>query len=410
MMDLNANRCVQKYRANVTSMLLGVGKILVAGLFLATAPLRPATAEDGVTANTITIGTFGPLSGPNYFNGDPIMDGSETVFRMVNEAGGIYGRKIELVREDDRCDPQTGITAVKKLIYDDKVFMINGGGCSNPAIAALPDIVQAKIPWVIFAAVSDQLTTPTTPFIWRTSLCATVESRAQVQYAADHGVKKLGIIFTNDPWGRDRMLAVHAFLKEREIPVAAEEEITADSNDATPQVLHMKQAGIDTVLLVVFPKPAAVFIRDSAKLAFKPIMVGTSALAGLEELRDLVGRGDAPMQNVVSINHVGFTEQEAPSLVWAKAYKTYFPSKNWTIYPLFGISSALVVVEALREAGPDLTREKFRDAMDHLQGYFTGVYSGPITCTPDDHQCNKTAAIVGLRDGKLATVGRASVR
>jgi hypothetical protein len=48
--------------------------------------------------------------------------------------------------------------------------------------------------------------------------------------------------------------------------------------------------------------------------------------------------------------------------------------------------------------------------MDHMNGYFTGVYSGPTTCTVTDHQCNKTAAVVGLRDGKLMTVGRASVQ
>jgi branched-chain amino acid transport system substrate-binding protein len=382
---------------------------MVGTLTLVTAA-NAAFAEDGVTKDTIKIGAFGPLSGPYYIFGDLVMDGAEMIYRMVNENGGIYGRKIEVVREDDRCDSQTGIAAVKKLIYEEKVFMIHGGGCTNPAVAAYPDIVEAKIPWVIFASVADQLTTPTTPFIWRTALSATVESDAQVQYAAAHEAKKIGIVFTNDPWGRDRMVAVHDFMKKKGMSATMEAEMTQDANDATPQVLQMKAAGIDTVLLVVFPKPAAVFVRDSAKLAFKPLMIGTTATAGLDKMRDLVGMGDAPMQNVVAINHVGFTEEETPNLAWEKVYKQYFPQKAWTVYPLFGIPSALVVVEALRRAGPDLTRESFRQAMDHMQGYFTGVYSGLITCTADDHQCNKTAAIVGLRDGKLVTIGRASVQ
>lgn len=400
---------VLAFRASAASIscALRLGAVL---LLLLPLLVTRASAEDGVTADTIRIGSFGPLSGPYYLFGDLIMDGAETVYRMVNEAGGIYGRKIELVREDDRCDAQTGIAAVKKLIYEEKVFMIHGGGCTNPALAALPGIVEAKIPWVVFASVGDGLTTPTTPFVWRTALSATVESGAQVRWAADHGVKKLGIVFTNDPWGRDRMTAIRSFLKEKEIVPAAEEEMTLDANDATPQVLHMKAAGIDTVLLVVFPKPAAVFIRDSAKLAFKPQMIGTTALAGLDKLSELVGGGEAAMANVVALNHVGFTETEAPSLVWAKAQKAWFPRKEWTVYPLFGIPSALVVVEALRRAGPDLTREKFRDAMDSMRNYFTGVYTGGITCTPEDHQCNKIAAVVALREGKLVTVGLAAAK
>ncbi len=174
--------------------------MMVAALALVTSA-SAALAEDGVTKDSIKIGAFGPLSGPNYIFGDLVMDGADMIYRMVNENGGIYGRKIEFVREDDRCDSPTGIAAVKKLIYEEKVFMIHGGGCTNPAVAAYPDIVAAKIPWVIFASVADQLTTPTTPFIWRTALSATVESDSQVQYAADHNAKKIGIVFTNDPGG-----------------------------------------------------------------------------------------------------------------------------------------------------------------------------------------------------------------
>ena len=89
-----------------------------------------------MTGDTIKIGSFGPLTGPNYLFGKLVMNGVEVVYNEVNKAGGINGRKLVLVREDDRCDPATAIAAVKKLIHQDQVFMINGGGCSNAAIAA----------------------------------------------------------------------------------------------------------------------------------------------------------------------------------------------------------------------------------------------------------------------------------
>ena len=370
-----------------------------------------ASAQDvqGVTDKTIKIGFFGALTGPYYLYGDLVMDGAEIVYRLVNEAGGIHGRKIELIREDDRCDAQTGIAAAKKLIHQDKVFMIHGGGCSNPAIAAHPEIAAAKIPWVIFASIADSLTNPTEPYIWRTALNATAEGQAQVQYPIDQGMKRIAVLYTNDPWGRDRLGPVREQFKKNNVTPVMEEEITLDANDATPQALRMMQNKVDAVVLVVYPKPAAIFLRDAFKVGFKPLAVGTTAISGLDKIREQVGMGEKAVERVVAVNHVQFTQDEAPMLVWKKVFREYYPNKEWTIYPLFGIPSAMIVVEALQRAGRDLTKDRFKEAMDNMN-YNTGIFGGPIICTPQEHQCNKTAALVTLRDGKLVTQGVASVR
>src|SRR5258708_21298286 len=97
----------------------------------------PAFAEEpGVTADSIKIGTFGALTGPGYLYGKLPMNGVEVVFDEVNAAGGIHGRKLQLVREDDRCDPTAAIGAVKKLAEQDQVFAIIGGGVSKYACTA----------------------------------------------------------------------------------------------------------------------------------------------------------------------------------------------------------------------------------------------------------------------------------
>lgn len=387
--------------ARILALLFTIGAAAGAG--------ASAQEVQGVSDTTIKIGSLGAMTGPYYLYGDLVMDGAEMVYRIVNEAGGIHGRKIEFLREDDRCDSQTGIAAARKLIYQDKVFMIHGGGCSNPSIAAHPEIAAAKMPWVIFASVADSLTNPPEPYIWRTVLSATVEGQAQVQYAIDQGAKRIAILFMNDPWGRDRMGPVREQFKKNDVTPVMEEEITVDANDATPQALRMMQNKVDAVILVVYPKPASIFLRDSFKVGFKPLAVGTTAISGLDKIKEQVGMGDKAVERVVAINHVLFTQDEAPMLIWKKVFKQYYPQKEWTIYPLFGIPSALVVVEALQRAGRDLTRDRFKEAMDGMQDYRTGL-SGPITCTPEDHQCNKTAALVTLRDGKLVTQSSVTVR
>ena len=95
---------------------LGVATILSVGAPLLAAPVW-AQPVPGVTKDQITIGSFGSLAGPTYLYGKLTMNGVDAVFAKVNAAGGINGRKLVLVREDDRCDPATTIAAVKKLAF-----------------------------------------------------------------------------------------------------------------------------------------------------------------------------------------------------------------------------------------------------------------------------------------------------
>src|SRR3954470_10163016 len=102
-----------------------------AALFAAAITVSAATAQaPGVTADTIKIGTFGALTGPGYLYGKLPMNGVEVVFEEVNKAGGIHGRKLQLVREDDRCEPAAAIAAIQKLVHQDQTFALIGGGCS----------------------------------------------------------------------------------------------------------------------------------------------------------------------------------------------------------------------------------------------------------------------------------------
>src|SRR5436305_778677 len=105
-----------------------VCRLAAAAALAAVAGGSPAFAEEpGVTADSIKIGTFGALTGPGYLYGKLPMNGVEVVFDEVNAAGGIHGRKLQLVREDDRCDPAAAIAAIQKLVHQDQAFALIGG-------------------------------------------------------------------------------------------------------------------------------------------------------------------------------------------------------------------------------------------------------------------------------------------
>src|SRR5215218_7891071 len=136
---------------DMRTRILGAATLLTVALAASS-----ATAQvPGVTADTIKIGTFGALTGPGYLYGKLPMNGVEVVFDEINAAGGINGRKLQLIREDDRCDAAAAIGAIQKLVHQDQVFALIGGGCSNATFAARDAIEAAKIPTLIFASVHD---------------------------------------------------------------------------------------------------------------------------------------------------------------------------------------------------------------------------------------------------------------
>jgi len=366
-------------------------------------------AEEGVGDDTIKIGGLGALTGPGYLYGKIVMDGAEAIYKEVNDAGGIAGRKIVYMRQDDRCEPAAAIAAAKKLIHDDKVFMIHGGGCTNASLAAYPTIKEQNIPWVIFASVGDTLTSPPAPFIFTTALTASIESFGQVEFARQKGAKKIAIVSQRDAWGRDRYdHAIAAFNKAGIKPVA-DEEIAADSNETTPQVLRLTQAGADAVVIILYPKAAAAFLRDAYKIGYKPIMVGQTALGDLPVLAKQVGIPQA-LDHFFATSHVRYTPGDEDSKKFQALLSKYSPGDQLQIFQVLGIGSAKVVVEVLKRAGRDLTRARFKEEMQKLTAFETGILAGPITCTEVDHQCHKTTAWVGLVDDKVVTVDTTTVK
>lgn len=384
-----------------TGIVLAAAILTIAGL-----AVPGLTAEvPGVTKDEIKIGAFGPLTGPVYMYGRLTMNGLDALIDKVNQEGGVHGRKLKLIREDDGCKPEGGIAAVRKLIYEHKVFAINGGACSNSTLAAKPEVVKAGIPMVVNSAVADGISSPPAPNVFTTQLTATIESRAQLKYALEQKAKKIAIVAQHDAWGRSRYDPMLAALKAQGIQAVADEEMTVDQNDGTAQALKIMNSGADAVLLVVYPKPAAVLIRDSLKLGYKPLWVGQTAIQDLPQLQEQVGIQGA-LDRFASITTIPAHPEDAEMTEWRERIKRLFPNDALSVFNLMGIGSGMVVVEALKRAGPDLTREKFLQALGTIKNFKTGMYPGPITCNPPaSHQCNQSVAWIKLIESKPKVIG-----
>jgi branched-chain amino acid transport system substrate-binding protein len=387
-------------------------RLICIGAALLAAALSGAGARaadvPGVTDTEIKVGSFGPLTGPVYIYGKLTMNGVEVLFNKLNEKGGVNGRKLVLVREDDLCKPEAAIAAVKKLVHEHKVFAIIGGGCSNSTLAARPEIEKAGVPFQVFAAVADGIVDPPAPNIYTTQLTASIESQAQVQWALDRGAKKLAIVSQHDAWGRARYEPMLKDFKRRGLQVVSDEEITVDQNDGTAQALRLKSSGADAVMLVGYPKAAAVLIRDSIKIGYKPLWIGQTAIQDLPALQGLIGISGA-LSDFVSITTVPGHPDNPQYSEWRKLLKDTFPADDLSVFNLMGIAAAEVFGKVVEAAGKDLTREKFLAAFNAVDNFKSSIYPGPITCK-GGHKCNQSPAFVKLENNNVVFAGTVALK
>ncbi len=368
----------------------------------------PAKAQViGVTDTEILVGALGVLTGPLYHNGKTIYDGVETVYNEVNAAGGINGRKIRYVREDDMCKPDQAVPAVKKLIHDDKVFMIHGGGCSNASLAAMPEVIDAKIPWVITASTAPQLTSPVNPYTFTTMLAGWMETDGQLQRLVDLGAKKIAIVKQRDAWAESRYKPLLDSFAKRGLTPVADEELSPDPSDATAVALKLQMSGADAVVSVLFPKAATILIRDSYKIGYKPIIVGGSSIGDLKALDQAVGIPGA-LANFSALFPTRAADDPRVA-AWKEKVAKYYPGDEFLVWHLFGVASGEFMVKALQGAGRELTRDSLLASLSNLS-VTSDAYAGPIACTPTDHQCYKSMAWFSLKDGKSVQVGETHLK
>src|SRR5262249_51855895 len=155
----------------------------------------------GLTDTTIKIGLFGPLTGQSNIGAKPVK-GAAAIYSDINAKGGIHGRRFEIVIEDDGCDGNKGLAAVKKLISQDKVFLLHGAYCSAVGIAIKPEIAShPKIPYVVLTAAHPAISTPLLSNLFQPTATSHIVAQEMIEFALSKpAVKKVAIIRHSDEW------------------------------------------------------------------------------------------------------------------------------------------------------------------------------------------------------------------
>ncbi len=326
---------------------------------------QPVSAEMGVTDDTITLGHFGPMTGPGAYVGKFVVGMIQAWAKDVNERGGIHGRKIQLLIEDNKWDPNLTKTAFFKL-KDKGVFsMINVYG-SSPCVAIFDDVQKAKIPVMPTMASASSMFIPFKRYWFMLSACG-LESGVVVADYIFNDLKlkdaKVAICYQDDEWGKDGRKGLEIGVKKYGSKLTAAVSFKRGTKDLSSQITSLMMSKATHVYFVGMAPDYAMFIKQSAGMNFKPQFIGDYVTSDFRVAK----WAGPPSDGAWSIGITGLPGEKGKGIERAEAIlEKYMPPKaKKLMFPtqFLIMSGTLLTEEALKACGRDLTREKFVDAL-----------------------------------------------
>jgi ABC-type branched-subunit amino acid transport system substrate-binding protein len=342
----------------------------------------PAQAQTpGVSAGNILIGQSVPLTGANAELGNDIRNGALAYFAKVNAAGGVHGRKIELVSLDDGNQVPRAEANTVELVEKRGVFALFGYASATLSRPALPTVEKHRVPFLSpFTGADPMRVFHKQVYNMRGSYAEELEKI--IDHFAPLGVKRFAIVHYDDVVGRENLTAVERALKKRDLAVVS---VAAWKDRAKPDIegglKQVAQGQPDVVILTTLYKATADFVRAAQKAGFGAQMASNSFPGASPLAKEL---GDEGAGLIVATVVPPPTKR---SLAIVQEYQAEIEKqlgkKEFSFTSLESYIAAKVTVEALRRAGPQLTRERFQQALDGLKSFDTGGYL--VGFSPSDH-------------------------
>ena len=376
--------------------------LLAAGATVAVTPRIAWSADPGVTKDKIVLGSFLPLQSGLAAGATQMKEGCDAYFRSVNELGGVNGRKIEWIVENDSYNPQQTAAVVKKLVDRDEVFALVSTLGTVTAVAVLPFLAQRGVPIVNPAGGHKLLNKPTDKNVFGILPLSSEIGESMADFAATRlGAKRVAIFFQNDQFGKDQRDGAVEELKRRNIEAVAEASYVPSDVDVSAQAVALKQANPEAVILGVIPKHGALFATEAQRLGWKPKMIGHNTMADPVVL-DLAG--PETLEGIYVNLMTAVSSMDTPAVKNAnEILAKYYPRTKPGYYPYLGMAGGIIIVEAMKRAGDDLTRAKLISSLESLGHFETGLLP-PIDWNASYHGGPKKFGYAQWRGGNLAVI------
>lgn len=353
----------------MTTRLLAVA--VVALLAVAPGALGKAAGTPGVTSTSILLGGTAPLSG-EASAAAPVARGAEAYFKYASDQGGVFGRKIVYRYLDDAYNPPQTVQAVRQLVQQDNVFALFNtlGTAQNLAIRDF--VNQAGVPQLFVASGAHTFGVDYQRYPWTIGYIPGYVTEGTIYgrtIAKSLPGAKIAVLYQDDDYGRNLLSGLQIGLAKKAGQIVAKAGYDPTSPDVQSQIAQLKGSGADTLALFAFGKFAIQAFVFADKLGWHP-HVFVNDVASASSLMRLSPAGST--EGAISIVFAKDPTdpqwaQDRGTLLYRQIMKRYLPSAD-AKDPFFvaGMAAAFTMVDALKHAGKDLTRQSLMDAALHL--------------------------------------------
>ncbi len=356
------------------------------GPLLTPAPARAAKQYGpGVTDSEIKIGNCGPYSGP-LSNGSPFPISQGRYFKMINDQGGINGRKINFISYDDGYSPPKAVEMTRKLVESDGVFILAGSIGTPTNTAVWHYLNEKKVPQLFPGTGATKWNDPK-GHPWTMAFFASyrAEGRIYAAYILKHKPDaKIGVLYQNDDFGKDYLDGLLDGLGDKAasmIKLKASYETTDPTVDS--QIVQMKAEGCDVFFMIAIPKFEAQAIRKVAQIEWTPLFITNGIAASVGAAFKPAGLENA--KGIISSN--SFKDPTDPAWKDDAGYKSwvafmdkYYPEGDKTDNgAVYGASVGATTVQVLKQCGNELTRENVMRQAANLRNFALPMLQPGIT-------------------------------
>jgi ABC-type branched-subunit amino acid transport system substrate-binding protein len=373
-----------------------------------------STRTPGVTATSITFGTHQPLTGPAAPGYSEIAPASQAYFDYVNAHGGVFGRKIHLLIKNDAYNPATTVTVVHQLVLQNNVFGIFEGLGTPTHTKVVGFLNASKVPDMFVASGCpcwDNGGAQPYTFGWQPNY--TIEGKILGQYIKQHFAgKRVGVLYQDDDFGQGGLAGIQDEVAAADI--VSKQPYQSGTTTLAPQITALKAAGAQVLVDFTVPIYTAIGQLTSFTLGYTPQLVvsnvgidPTTVGTLLKTVSKGKASGTALIEGAITDGYVPSSSDTSNPWIqlFMKIHAQYDPSAPFDGNVEYGMANAYTLVQALRAAGKNLTRQGLVKAVETDGASWSGPGLVPFRYGTTEHGGYGGVELGQIRHGKIVLFG-----
>jgi branched-chain amino acid transport system substrate-binding protein len=364
----------------------------------------PASAADqrGVTDTEIVIGTITDLSGVTAVQGVNNSDAIRMAFDEANAKGGVHGRKIKYIVEDNQYTVPRSVQAMNKLLNNDNIFLALSDGGTPMNDANMPAEFEKGVPNVLPLTAARSMYEPYNKLKFAQYASYYDQMRAAVKYFAEQrGRKKFCVMYQDSDFGKDVLAGVVAQTKAMGMEVAGTTAHRPTDTDFNAPVQKLKDAGCDAIMLGTIVRDTNIIIQTARKMGWDVDLVGQFAAydTAVASLPGGATEGTFCMTPAL----YAYPDDPRPEVQdFAKRYQARY-GRPPNFHGEVGYTAASLVLLALDRAGRDLTTDGFIKGMESIHEY-KDIFGSVLSFGPEQHHASTSSFLTVVKNGRWVPV------